>query len=204
MKVDHKDLGVSRETVDRLVILVDLLQRWQSRINLIGPSTVEDVWSRHIRDSLHVYHTQPTPFRWADLGSGAGFPGLVTAICLVEQDSGHVHLIESNSKKAAFLRAGIQATGARATVHPERIEAASLKIERPDAVSARALASLSDLLQLTEAWISDGTVAYFHKGRDYQNEVATARGAWDFDLVEHKQDRSDESVLLEISGLRRR
>jgi 16S rRNA (guanine527-N7)-methyltransferase len=204
VKVDHKDLRVSRETVDRLVILVDLLQRWQSRINLIGPSTVEDVWSRHIRDSLHVYHTQPTPFRWADLGSGAGFPGVVTAICLAEQDRGHVHLIESNSKKAAFLRAAIQATGARASVHPERIEAASLKIERPDAVSARALASLSDLLQLTEAWISDGTVAYFHKGRDYRNEVDAARGAWDFDLVEHKQDRSDESVLLEISGLRRR
>lgn len=204
MKIDHRTLAVSRETVDRLAILVDLLQRWQSRINLIGPSTVDDIWDRHISDSLHVHRTQPAPIHWADLGSGAGFPGLVTAICLAEQGAGQVDLIESNSKKAAFLRAAIHATGARARVHPERIEIASTKIAKPDAVSARALASLTDLLHMTESWLTNGTVAYFHKGRDYRSEVEAARGAWHFHLVEHKSDRGDESVLLEISGLRRR
>jgi 16S rRNA (guanine527-N7)-methyltransferase len=140
----------------------------------------------------------------ADMGSGAGFPGLVMGICLAENSSGHVHLIESNGKKAAFLRAAVLATGASATVHSGRVESTCGRIQRPDFVSARALASLDLLLTLAEPWLAAGSTAFFHKGRDYRREVETARDRWVFDLLEHRSDSHDESVVLEIGGLRRR
>src|SRR6478672_8219503 len=96
---------VSRETQERLELFAALFKKWAKSINLVAPSTLEDLWSRHIADSAQIFQLYPTPVTWADLGSGGGFPGIVTAIFLAELGGGHVNLIESNHQKAAFLRA---------------------------------------------------------------------------------------------------
>ncbi len=194
---------VSRETRERLETYADLVRKWQSRINLISPKTLPDLWNRHILDSLQLFALKPQPVQWMDIGSGAGFPGLVTAICLTEIGEGWVHLIESNNKKAAFLRQVIAQTGARASVLPIRIDAARAKVGSIDAISARALASLPDLLSHCAPFVEDNpkTEMWFHKGLDYFDEVRSARDLWAFDLVEHRSQLQDGSVILQISNL---
>ena len=140
MKVEDislSDLNVSRETELRLRKFIALFDKWARTINLVAPSTLEDFGARHIRDSAQIYELRPAPLTWIDLGSGGGFPGIITAILLHEADGGWVHLVESNNKKAAFLRQAIAETGARASVHPVRIETA-LEQSRPNPMSARA------------------------------------------------------------------
>ncbi len=114
---------VSRETSQRLDVLVDELWRWQTIKNLVGPGTLAEVWTRHIADSLQLLAIEPQARRWVDLGSGAGFPGLVLAIALAERAGAHVHLVESNARKCAFLRDVARLAGAPATIHEARIEA---------------------------------------------------------------------------------
>jgi chromosome partitioning protein len=180
---------VSRETWDKLGLYADLVRKWQTSINLISPKTLPELWQRHMLDSLQLYRLKPDPVRWLDMGSGAGFPGLVTAICLAEHQQGWVHLVESNNKKAAFLRQVIVETGARASVHPIRIEDARHELGKIDAISARALASLPDLLAHSAAFADDNPniEMWFHKGLDYLDEVRSARDHWGFDLVEHQE-----------------
>ena len=137
---------VSRETLEQLKAYQTLVLRWQKSINLIAPNTVTDIWERHIQDSLRLYELAPEPRTWIDIGSGAGFPGLVVAICLKESEAGMVHLVESNNKKAAFLRSAVLETGARATVNPVRVEAAHATLAAPDAISARALATIGPVV----------------------------------------------------------
>jgi 16S rRNA (guanine527-N7)-methyltransferase len=194
---------VSRETRERLEAYADLVRKWQSRINLISPKTLPDLWSRHILDSLQLFALRPQPINWMDIGSGAGFPGLVTAICLTGIGEGWVYLVESNNKKAAFLRQVIAQTGARASVLPVRIDAAQAKVGSIDAISARALAALPDLLTHCAPFVEDNpkTEMWFHKGLDYLDEVRSARDLWAFDLVEHKSQLQDGSVILKISNL---
>lgn len=193
---------VSRETADRLHRFAAVFDRWANRINLVAASTRGDLLTRHIGDSLQIARLDPQPKTWIDLGSGAGFPGLITAIVLSEFGAGWVHLVESNQKKAVFLRAAIAETGARASVHAVRIEA--LPVEQCDAISARALAALDDLLGLSERWLSaPGVVAWFHKGRDYGQEISKARARWRFDLLEHASTIEPDSVILEIRNLAR-
>lgn len=203
LSVAPNGLRVSRETEDRLELFVNLFLRWSKTINLVAPSTVPDVWQRHVVDSLQIYNLLPGPKRWIDLGSGGGFPGVVTAICLAEQRDGWVHLIESNNKKAAFLRTALAETGARGSVHPVRIEDAAALVPECDAISARALADLSDLLEYSSGWMVNrpGVAAFFHKGREYRAEVDKAVGRWQFDLVEHRSIVEPESVVLEITNL---
>ena len=117
-------LPVSRETKERLESFAALFEKWARSINLVAPSTLSDFGARHIRDSAQIFQLHPHPDRWVDLGSGGGFPGIITAILLHETSGGWVHLIESNNKKAAFLRTAMAETGARASVHPIRIETA--------------------------------------------------------------------------------
>jgi 16S rRNA (guanine527-N7)-methyltransferase len=195
---------VSRETVDRLEVFVDLFKKWSARINLTARGD-DDIWNRHVADSLQLAALVPTPKRWYDLGSGGGFPGLITAIVLCEHDDGWVHLIESNQKKAAFLRAALHETGGRGSVHPLRIEQAIDLPQPPEAISARALADLDTLLELTAPWTRGHPelTAWLHKGRDYRREVAKARDRWDFDLVEHASKIDPESVILQISRIAR-
>ena len=156
-----------------------------------------------LADSLQLFALTPDPKIWADLGSGAGFPGLVTAICLAEAGEGWVHLIESNNKKAAFLRTAISETGARASVHPERIETALENLPKPAAISARALASLDELLSLVAPVAAGDPLieCWFHKGFGYRDEVSIARGNWQFDLVEHGSRVMEGSVILQVRQL---
>lgn len=200
-----RDLDVSRETEERLTIFVALFQKWAKAINLVAPSTLLEVWNRHIVDSAQIYALQPGARIWADLGSGGGFPGIVTGILLAGIGDGWVHLVESNNKKAAFLRTAILETGARASVHAIRIEQAPAVIERCDAISARALADLDLLLEFGLPWAErNPDLSFFlHKGRDYQREVDKALGRWRFDLVKHASVVEPDSVVLEIAKLSR-
>jgi 16S rRNA (guanine527-N7)-methyltransferase len=200
-------LRVSRETVEKLEHFASLFQKWARSINLVAPSTLGDLWQRHILDSLQLYQLSPAPKTWVDLGSGGGFPGVIMAICLSEAENGWVHLVESNSKKAAFLRVALRETGARGSVHPIRIEAAPAEIPNCDAISARALADLSQLLDHCAPWMlleGSKTVAFFHKGRDYQQEVDKAVSRFQFDLIKHASVVEPDSVVLEIANLSRR
>ncbi|WP_377292507.1 16S rRNA (guanine(527)-N(7))-methyltransferase RsmG [Rhizobium sp. SG2393] len=195
---------VSRETEAALDHYCDLLLDWQKRINLVGPATLSDVRERHIADSLRVMELYQEPLRWVDIGSGAGFPGLVTGIVLKQFGSGWVHLVESNNKKAAFLRKVILDTGARASVHAVRIEQSYEAVGGVDAISARALADLRTLLTLCLPWLEQGKCfAAFHKGRDFAREVVDARSEFGFDLVKHDSRVANESVILEIRNVAR-
>ena len=156
----------------RLLIYADLLRRWQRTINLVAPATLPDLWSRHVGDSLQVQAAVPAARRWVDLGSGGGFPGLVTAIVLAEVAGAHVHLVESDKRKAAFLAAVSRETGTPATVHAERIEAFVPRHAGPvDAVSARALAPLAKLVSYSEPLLRAGAVGVFPKGRTAAREL---------------------------------
>lgn len=200
-----RDLDVSRETEERLTIFVALFQKWAKAINLVAPSTLSEVWNRHIVDSAQIYALRPGARIWADLGSGGGFPGIVTGILLAGIGDGWVHLVESNNKKAAFLRTAILETGARASVHAIRIEQAPSVIERCDAISARALADLDLLFEFGLPWAerNPDLTFFLHKGRDYQREVDKALGRWRFDLVKHASVVEPDSVVLEIAKLSR-
>jgi 16S rRNA (guanine527-N7)-methyltransferase len=197
--------GVSRETRSKLDTFAELFLKWAKTINLVAPSTKDDVWSRHIGDSAQIYNLSPRPGTWIDLGSGGGFPGIITAILLSENESGWVHLVESNQKKAAFLRVALASTGARGQVHAVRIEEAAKIIPDCDFISARALADLDLLLGYASPWmLGRSSTAFFHKGRDYQAEVDKAHGGWQFDLVKHQSSIQADSVILEINHLQRK
>ena len=201
---------VSRETEQRLKLYLTLLQKWQASINLVAPSTMSDAWERHIVDSLQFYFLHPNARHWIDIGSGGGFPGLVTAICLAEKSeaasAGCVELIESNGKKCAFLKAVVRETGLRESglqihVHQSRIENALPRLERPDIISARALSSLDQLLSMTSCHLRDGAIGLFAKGRQVEDEVEEAKKSWRFDVTTHPSVVAHDSSVLEIKGL---
>ena len=138
---------VSRETSQRLDRFAELLLTWQRTTNLIAPSTIPHLWTRHIADSLQLLEFAPDARVWIDLGSGGGLPGLVVACALAGEPGASVHLVESNAKKAAFLREAQRVTGSPAIVHAERIEDFAERFEgKADVVTARALAPLNLLL----------------------------------------------------------
>ncbi|MGQ4274306.1 16S rRNA (guanine(527)-N(7))-methyltransferase RsmG [Terrihabitans sp. B22-R8] len=171
---------VSRETWDRLAILIELLGRWQQTINLIAASTLPEVWTRHIADSLQMVSLAPDAAKvWVDLGSGAGFPGLVIAAALADRPGVESHLVESDSRKCAFLREGARAMGLRVSIHNQR---AAPLLEKwagnVDVVTARALAPVSDLLALAYPLLDKGAVGLFPKGRDVETELTAAAKSW--------------------------
>ena len=170
---------VSRETLDALSLYADLLRRWQRTTQLVAPSTLDTLWSRHMADSAQLLRLAPGARRWADLGSGGGFPGLVVAICCIGRDGARVHLIESNARKCAFLRAVIRETGAPARVHDARIEAALPPLAAElDAVTARALAPLPELLRLAAPALRAHATGLFMKGEDARRELTAAERIW--------------------------
>jgi len=178
--------SVSRETVDKLETYASLLRRWQKAINLVAPATVGDVWHRHFADSAQLLSLAPdTPSGWVDLGSGAGFPGLVVAIMLSESKPGRtrVSLIESDQRKCAFLREVARQTGTLVEILSTRIEntATHVTLERVEVVSARALSPLSSLLGLAAPFLAPHSVGLFPKGRDVEREIAAARAVWAFE-----------------------
>jgi 16S rRNA (guanine527-N7)-methyltransferase len=141
--------------------------------------------------------------RWADIGSGGGFPGAVLAILVEERPDSSIVLIESNGKKSAFLRNALAELAPRARIVPQRAEVVIANDEAPDIITARAVASLADLLFLTEPWLVAGARALFHKGRDYRAEVKLAGDTWNLDLVEHESAIDTQSVILDIRQIRR-
>ncbi len=164
---------VSSETGDRLAVFVDVLARWRTRSNLIAESTFASVWTRHIADSAQLVALAPEAKRWVDIGSGAGFPGLVIAIQLADVPGAVVHCIESDQRKCAFLREAVHATGAAATIHPIRVEAVDpSSLEAVDAVTARAFAPLPLTLELARTWIERGAVGVFPRGESARDQIA--------------------------------
>ncbi len=174
---------VSRETLERLDRFADLLLNWQKTTNLIAPSTIRHLWTRHIADSLQLLDLAPAARIWVDLGSGGGFPGLALACALAERPDAIVHLVESNSKKAAFLREAQRLTATPAIVHAERIERFVELFAKPlDVVTARALAPLPSLLSLCEPLFKGNDVqGLFLKGRDADAELRDAAKSWMMD-----------------------
>jgi len=194
---------VSRETFERLQAFETLFRKWAARINLSAPSTLDDTWHRHILDSAQLDRLAPEATRWVDVGSGGGFPGLVLGFLLMEREGASIDLVESNRKKASFLQMVCGEFGLPARVHAKRIEDTYAVIRDPEVVTARALAPLPLLLQLSAPWLMAGAKALFHKGRDYRAELEESAQLWSFDLIEHKSVIDPQSIVLEISSLRR-
>jgi len=192
-------LSVSRETADRLDRFVALLLDWQSRINLIAASTLPVLWTRHIADSLQLLALAPEARRWADLGSGAGFPGLVIACALAGSLPAEVHLVESNKKKAAFLREAVRVTGAAAIVHAQRSDYFIKSFDQPlDVVTARALAPLPELLKIAYPLLKRGAKGLFPKGQDVDGELTEAAKCWTIQasLVPSRTDPRSRVVVI--------
>lgn len=191
---------VSRETLDRLDRLVELLLEWQQTRNLIAASTLPTIWTRHIADSLQLLELASAAKTWVDLGSGGGFPGLVLACALAEKPGSVVHLVESTAKKCAFLQAVTDALGLPAEVHCQRTEALIPTFpSKPDAVTARALAPLPKLLELAFPLLKKGARGLFLKGQDVGAELTEASKYWSigYKLVHSRTDDRARIVVVE-------
>jgi 16S rRNA (guanine527-N7)-methyltransferase len=175
-------LAPSLKAIEReLSIYEDLLRRWQAKINLVAPNTLGETWTRHFADSAQVLDAAPEAVVWADIGSGAGFPGRVTALLLKRRVGARVPLIESDQRKAAFLRAVSRETGASVDVIAERIEEAlPLLAGKVQAVSARALAPLARLVALAREPLEKGAKGVFLKGEEWRDELTAAEGLGSF------------------------
>lgn len=200
--------GVSRETIDRLRTYEGLLRAWQKVINLVSPTTLDEIWHRHFADSAQLLAFAPQGGKnWLDLGSGGGFPGLVLAILLAEKNSdARMTLVESDTRKAAFLGEVARKTGLAVEIRGERIEksATQAKSQIKDVITARALAPLPKLLGLVQPFFSPQTVALFPKGRDAEAEVSEAERqfAFDYTLAPSLTDAQARIVIVRNLGLR--
>ena len=195
---------VSRETENRLDRFVDVLLLWQSKLNLIAPSTLPELWTRHIADSLQLLPLAPAARTWVDFGSGGGFPGLVIACALADTSGVAVHLIESNGKKAAFLREAARATGAPAVVHQERAENFAESCAEPvNVVTARALAPLKTLCDQAFPLVARGAIALFPKGQDVDAELTDAAKYWRVEATKVPSKTSPEGSIVVIRSLKR-
>ncbi len=209
-----KAANVSRETLAQFIVYKDILEKWQPRINLVGPATLPDVWIRHFLDSAQLYPLIAKALKGRsrqavlyDLGSGAGFPGLVLALLAAgDRRPMDVHLVESDKRKAAFLGEVCRATGlARAvTIHAVRIASLPLeRLPRADVVTARALAPLSDLLDLAAPLLAPGGIGLFLKGAKAADELTHAGKHWKMD-TERIPSRTDPAgVILQVTHLAR-
>jgi 16S rRNA (guanine527-N7)-methyltransferase len=196
---------VSRETLARLDRFVATLLTWRRRINLIAPTTIAELWTRHIADSLQLVALAPSARVWLDLGSGGGFPGLAIACALADSPGAQIHLIESNGKKAAFLREAVRATGAPAIVHQARIEQMETRLDaRIDVVTARALAPLAELLVLSEPWLKKGAQALFLKGQDIGVELTEASKYWTIEAMMTPSHTDPRGRIVAVERAERR
>ncbi len=194
---------VSRETQKRLELYVDLLLQWQQKTNLIAPSTITTVWTRHIADSLQLLDLVPDAKVWVDFGSGGGFPAIPIACALAGRPGAMVHLVESNGKKAAFLREAIRVTGAPAQAHAERVEKYTQSpVNSVDVVSARALAPLKMLCDQASALIEQGAIGLFSKGLDVASELTDAAKYWNIEATTVTSKTSPEGCIVIVRGLK--
>jgi 16S rRNA (guanine527-N7)-methyltransferase len=196
---------VSRETAAKLDVFVDKLLHVAPHINLIARSTIPNIWTRHVADSLQLLALAPEAICWVDLGSGAGFPGIVIACALAGREGATVHLVESIGKKAAFLREAVNHLQVPAVVHAVRIEdfVKNFKGEA-NVVCARALAPLDDLLKLAHPLLKTGAQGLFPKGQDVEGELTKASKYWTIDAELVPSKTSAEGRIVVVRGLRRR
>jgi 16S rRNA (guanine527-N7)-methyltransferase len=196
---------VSRETEQRLDRYVDLLREWQTKTNLIAPSTLPTLWTRHISDSLQLLALAPSAKVWVDLGSGGGFPGIVLACVLAESQGSMVHLVERNAKKAAFLREALRVTGSQGTVHLSDIEDSVDRIKGAvDCVTARAVAPLHQLIGFAEPLVKRGAKALFLKGQDVEAELTEATKYWNIVPNLHSSRTGGQGWIVELDRIERR
>ncbi len=193
---------VSRETYERLLLFECRFLEWNKRINLTSESDAQHLWDRHIVDSAQLLSFASTTKSWLDFGSGGGFPGAIIAIMVPKITGATVHLVESNRKKAAFLKRIAIETDAPAIVHACRIETMNGQLPETEIVTARAVSSLPNLLRLARPWLGGSARALFQKGREYRAEIEESRVEWSFDLIEHTSKTDLHSVILELSNLR--
>ena len=196
---------VSRETEERLALFVDLLLAWQKTTHLVSPASIPKLWTRHVADSLQLLDLAPEARLWVDLGSGGGFPGLVLACALAEKPGAMVHLVESNTRKAAFLREALRITGAPGIVEAMRIEKCVANFAPlPDVITARALLPFKLLMTQSFSLLSRGALGLFPKGQDVAAELTEATKYWniDYNLVPSRTDSLARIVV--VHGLDRR
>ncbi|MEK9844019.1 16S rRNA (guanine(527)-N(7))-methyltransferase RsmG [Thalassospira sp.] len=199
----ERDLNVSRETLDRLNQYADLVVKWQPRINIVGASTAEDVWGRHLQDSAQLWpylQDVAAEGKIVDFGSGAGFPGIVLAIL----GAGNVTMMESNTKKTVFLMEAARVCNvlAQTEIARERIEAAAPRAA--DVITARAFAPLPKLLELGQRHLKAGGHYVLLKGRAFEDELADARNAgWSFDVTTHASLVDPDGVVMILKGVGR-
>ncbi len=202
---DHalKLTPVSRETLARLDRFIELLFRWQAKTNLVASSELGRIWTRHVADSLQLLPLAPQARIWLDLGSGGGFPAIPIACTLGETPGSQIHLVESNVKKAAFLREAIRVTGAPGVVHQERIKDCGDGFgDKPDVVSARALAPLKILCDYAAPFIAQGAAGLFLKGQDVETELTEATKYWNIQ-AEQVPSRTGDGVIVVVRRLER-
>lgn len=201
--IDEFGLNVSRETFERLTIYEGLLKKWNPVINLVSKSSIADLRIRHFIDSTQVFSLMPEgAMTWVDIGSGGGFPGMVCAIiCAEKSPNTAFHLVESDMRKATFLRSVAREAGVTVQVHSERIE--KMDSFNADVLSARALASLDKLLEFSTPHLQKNGVALFPKGESYKSELKQARENWLFDCEEHQSTTGSNSVILRIGNIHR-
>ena len=197
--------AVSRETAARLDHFAALFSKWAKAINLVAPSTLNDLWDRHISDSAQIFQLQPAPGTWLDLGSGGGFPGVVLACALAETPGAAVHLVERVAKKAAFLREAIRVTGAPGIVHPADIgDIVDRLAGSIDCVTARAVAPLHQLIGFVEPLVRRGATALFLKGQDVEAELTEATKYWNIKPQLHSSRTGGHGWIVELDRIERR
>ena len=195
---------VSRETEARLDRYVDLLLQWQAKTNLISPSTLPHLWTRHIADSLQLLKLAPNAQTWLDFGSGGGFPGVVLACAMGDAPGGHVHLVERNAKKAAFLREALRVTQAPGSVHLADIGDSVDSFPRTvDCITARAVASLHIVIGFAEPLMGPNTKALFLKGQDVDAELTQATKYWKLKPRLHASLTGGHGWIVELDHIER-
>ncbi|OPH84680.1 16S rRNA (guanine(527)-N(7))-methyltransferase RsmG [Nitrobacter vulgaris] len=196
---------ISRQIEARLDAYVDLLVQWQTKTNLVASSTMPQLWTRHIADSLQLLTLAPNAKRWADFGSGGGFPGVVLACALAGVEDARVDLIERNAKKAAFLREAVRVTASPGVIHLMDIGDYVDRVEdRIDCVTARALAPLQVLLGFAEPFVTKGATALFLKGQDVEAELTEATKYWNIKPRIHSSCTGGQGWIVELDHIERR
>ena len=195
--------NVSRETEDRLLAFADLLGKWTRKINLISKGSASDIWERHILDSVQIYDLAPNTFSlWVDIGSGGGLPGVVVATLAAQfAPDARIAMIESDQRKAAFLRTALRELGLSGDVLASRIDA--VPPMGADVLSARALAPLDQLLAFAENHLKPGGTAIFPKGKTAEQEIADASTNWLFQIEKHASMTDAEARILVIKDIKR-
>ena len=201
VKQFQEQTGVSAETLRRLQIYADLLEKWQKKINLVGPATIPDLWSRHLLDSAQLYPLLPkVDCSVLDFGSGAGFPGLVLAI----MGGPRVTLVESDGRKCAFMAEVMRATATGPAARLENCRIEDLAPTPVDVITSRALAPLDKLLGLAAPFIGESTICLFLKGKRVDEELTDTTKKWKMQVSKIQSQTDPSGTILKLENIVRR